>query len=87
MRKIFAITSLVILTAVFLFQTFCFTAFADEPYDVYNYDSNGSAIPSQAGYTAVKSVSGNSLGISDFSSPNDIFVDADGAVFIYRYKQ
>lgn len=82
MRKIFAITSLVILTAVFSFQTFCFTAFADEPYDVYNYDSNGSAIPSQAGYTAVKSVSGNSLGISDFSSPNDIFVDADGAVYI-----
>lgn len=48
----------------------------------YNYDIWGDAVPSQAGYTAVESVSGNSLGISDFSSPSDLFRTSDGDLFI-----
>lgn len=50
-------------------------AFADEPYEVYNYDRWGEAIPSQAGYLAERSISGEDFNIEHFSSPNDIFKD------------
>jgi len=55
---------------------------ADEPYDVYNYDRFGEAIPSQAGYIADRAVSGNDLGIGHFNSPNDIFRDYNDIFFI-----
>ena len=51
------------------------TVFADEPYEVYNYDTWGEAIPSQAGYLAERSISGEDFDIEHFSSPNDIFKD------------
>lgn len=51
------------------------TVSADEPYTVYNYDRWGEAIPSQAGYLAERSVSGEDFGIEHFSSPSDIFKD------------
>lgn len=51
------------------------TVFADEPYEVYNYDRWGEAIPSQAGYLAERSISGEDFDIEHFSSPNDIFKD------------
>lgn len=57
-------------------------ASAGEPYDVYNYDSRGSAIPSQAGYTAEKTVSGYDLGIGALDSPSDIFCDKNNSFFI-----
>lgn len=57
-------------------------ASADEPYDVYNYDRWGEAIPSQAGYIADRSVSGNDLGIGHFSSPEDIFRDHNDIFYI-----
>lgn len=57
-------------------------ASADEPYDVYNYDRWGEAIPSQAGYIADRSVSGNDLGIGHFSSPSDIFKDHNNIFYI-----
>lgn len=57
-------------------------AFAGEPYDVYNYDRWGEAIPSQAGYIAERAVSGNDLGIGHFSSPNDIFRDHNDVFYI-----
>ena len=49
------------------------TASAREPYDVYNYDRWGEAVPSQAGYIADRSVSGYDLGVGAFESPSDIF--------------
>jgi len=60
----------------------CLTASADEPYDAYNYDRWGEAIPSQAGYIADRSVSGNDLGIGSLDSPSDIFRDHNDAFYI-----
>lgn len=57
-------------------------ASAAEPYDVYNYDRWGEAIPSQAGYIAERAVSGNDLGIGHFSSPNDIYKDYNDIFYI-----
>ena len=58
------------------------SAFASEPYDVYNYDRWGDAIPSQAGYIADRAVSGSDLGVGSFDSPSDIFCSHDGTMFI-----
>ena len=55
---------------------------AAETYDVYNYDRWGDAIPSQPGYTAVKSISGKDIGVSDFSGISDIFRAEDGSFYI-----
>ncbi len=58
------------------------TAAAQEHYDVYNYDRWSEAVPSQAGYTAVRSVSGEMLGAGDFSQPSDLFLDAEDRLYI-----
>ena len=50
-------------------------ASADEPYDVYNYNYLGEAVPSQAGYLAERSVSGLDLGTTPLSAPGDLFKD------------
>ena len=47
------------------------TAFADEPYQSYNYDNWDTAIPSQAGYTVQKTVNGADMGLSRLSDPED----------------
>ena len=57
-------------------------ASAGEPYDVYNYDRWGEAIPSQAGYIADRVVSGYDLGIGAFETPGDIFCDYNHDFFI-----
>ncbi|MBQ9808986.1 MAG: hypothetical protein IJM55_08985 [Ruminococcus sp.] len=57
-------------------------ASAGEPYDVYNYDRWGEAIPSQAGYIAEKSVSGYDLGIGPMDAPSDIFCDHEKNFYI-----
>lgn len=59
-----------------------FTASAGEPYDVYNYDRWGEAIPSQAGYIADRSVSGYDLGVGAFDSPSDIFYDHNDIFYV-----
>jgi len=59
---------------------------ADEHYDVYNYDRWSEAIPSQAGYLAERSVSGEDLGIGDFAEPSDIFRDAHDQLLIVDTK-
>ncbi len=58
------------------------TAAADEPYDVYNYDRWGEAIPSQAGYIADRAVSGNDLGVGHFNKPADLFRDHNDIFYI-----
>ncbi|MBQ6180301.1 MAG: hypothetical protein IJK31_01285 [Ruminococcus sp.] len=57
-------------------------AYADEPYDVYNYDRWGEAIPSQAGYTAERSISGRDLGAGPMDEPSDLFCDHEGNFYI-----
>ena len=58
------------------------SAHAGEPYEVYNYDRWGEAIPSQAGYIADHTVSGIDLGVGSFSTPGDIFCDHNGIFYI-----
>ena len=58
------------------------TASAREPYDVYNYDRWGEAIPSQAGYIAERAVSGYDLGVGAFESPSDIFCDHNDIFYV-----
>lgn len=55
---------------------------AAEPYDVYNYDRWGDAIPSQAGYIAERAVSGYDLGIGAMDTPSDIFYAFDDNFYI-----
>lgn len=59
--------SLAICTAL----TMSVTAFADVPYESYNYDYWDDAIPSQSGYTVQKIVSGKDMGLDRLSDPND----------------
>lgn len=50
--------------------------------DAYNYDRWGEAIPSQAGYTALRSISGSDLGTLEFSEISDLFIAPDSRFFI-----
>lgn len=47
----------------------------------YNYDKWSEAVPSQAGYTAERSVTGDELGAGVLSSPSDIFYDSSDDLF------
>lgn len=58
------------------------SASASEPYDSYSYDRWGDAVPSQAGYTAEKTVSGYDLETGPMKSPSDIFHAFDGNFYI-----
>ncbi|MGN1411700.1 MAG: hypothetical protein ACI4WH_04215 [Oscillospiraceae bacterium] len=71
-----------ILTGVISASSLVMPVSADEPYTVYNYDRWEEAIPSQAGYLAERSVSGEDFGIGHFSSPNDIFKDDDDNFYL-----
>ena len=51
--------------------TMSVTAFADEPYNSYNYDNWDAAIPSQAGYTVEKVLSGQSMDFSKLRDQSD----------------
>ncbi|MCR5717791.1 MAG: hypothetical protein K6F80_01985 [Oscillospiraceae bacterium] len=55
---------------------------AAEHYDVYSYDRFDEAVPSQAGYTAERAVSGKMLGTADFKEPSDLFLDAQEQLYI-----
>jgi len=59
-----------------------FTAAAGDPFESYNYDRWGEAIPSQAGYTAERSVSGFDLCVGALDSPGDIFFDSENNFYI-----
>ena len=49
------------------------SAYADEPYNNYNYDFWGSPIPAPAAYVPARIVDGRSLGINEFKKPSDLF--------------
>lgn len=73
----------VITVWLFIAASLCpLTAAAFDPYESYSYDSRGNAVPSQSGYTAVRSVSGTDLGAGSFDSPSDIFYDENGTFYI-----
>lgn len=55
---------------------------AAEPYDSYNYDRWGEAVPSQAGFSAERSVSGFDMGVGALDSPSDLFCDHDHIFYI-----
>ena len=57
-------------------------AAAGAPYESYNYDRWGDAIPSQAGYLPDRTLSGTDLGAGAFESPGDIFFDSNGVLYI-----
>ncbi len=57
-------------------------AAAGVPSESYNYDRWGEAVPSQAGYTAERAVSGYDLDVGAFEGPSDIFTDSEGTVYI-----
>lgn len=87
MRKQFKRLLCGILTGLVTATSLVLPASAEEPYNVYNYDTWGEAIPSQAGYLAQQSISGSNLeyngnSIGDFSSPNDIFKDANDTFYL-----
>ena len=75
-------TGVVLGTLMMLLTSMTATVSADEPYDVYNYDRYGEAVPSQAGYIAERCVSGEDLGIDLFVEPNDIFKDHNDIFYI-----
>ena len=57
-------------------------AAAGDPFESYNYDRWGEAVPSQAGYTAERTVSGFDLGVGALDSPGDIFCDSENNFYI-----
>ena len=77
-RKIFTLLS----SAVIISAGIAPATASAEPYEVYNYDRWGEAIPSQAGYIAERSVSGSDIGAGAFSAPEDIFISSDGTFYI-----
>ena len=82
MKKIFKRAVTAALSVIICGYTAIFTASAKEPYDVYNYDRWGEPIPSQAGYTAERAVSGYDLGVGAMNMPSDIFCAFDGNFYI-----
>ncbi|MDE6775925.1 MAG: hypothetical protein K2J37_06515 [Ruminococcus sp.] len=70
-----------IITVSVLFRISVITSYS-APYDVYNYDKWGEAVPSQAGYSPERSVSGYDLGAGAMDSPADIFYAYDDRFYI-----
>ena len=58
------------------------SAYADEPYNNYNYDFWGSPIPAPAAYVPARIVDGRSLGIYEFKKPSDLFTGPDNKLYV-----
>ncbi len=69
-------------TLLYAASALALPASADEPYDVYNYNRLGEAVPSQAGYLAERSVSGIDLGTTALNAPSDLFKDQDDFFYL-----
>ena len=69
--------------AVMAAATLCTSvAFADEPYEGYNYDWWGDPVPSQNGYIVDKVVTGADIGVGSFSEPSDMFFSENEELYI-----
>ena len=86
MKKLQRFASVALAAALSLGSVLSMGASAEEHYDVYNYDRWEEAIPSQAGYLAAKTISGDDLGVGNFSEPSDIFRDKYDQFFIVDTK-
>lgn len=74
---------LLFLLALMCVQLIPLTASADSlPYDTYNYDYWEDIVPTPAAYVPGGTVSGISLGIGTFVTPQDICVSPDGDLYI-----
>lgn len=82
MKRMIKSISVLAAAGVLLFSGGAASAYAGEPYESYNYDRWGEAIPSQAGYIAERAVSGADLGAGAFDSPSDMYCTADGVLYI-----
>ena len=61
-------------------MTMSVTAFADEPYNSYNYDTWEDAIPSQSGYRVERTVTGEEMGLDRLTDPEDPLFVSETAV-------
>ena len=57
-------------------------AYADEPYNGYNYDWWGDPVPSQNGYVVDRVVSGDDIGVGAFDEPTDMFFSEKEELYI-----
>ncbi len=57
-------------------------AFADEPYNGYNYDWYADPVPSQNGYVVERVVSGADMGVGQLYEPSDMFFSEDETLYI-----
>ncbi len=57
-------------------------AYADEPYDGYNYDWWGDPVPSQNGYVVQKVITGSDIGVGSLNEPGDMFVSDNNEIYI-----
>lgn len=61
---------------------YSFANMIEVPYYQYNYDIYNWDIPSAAGYYPYEVLSGKDLGVGNFSSPRDMFVDSNDNIYI-----
>lgn len=57
-------------------------AYADEPYDGYNYDWWEDPVPSQNGYVVDRVITGADLGIGSLTEPADLFISDNEEIYI-----
>ncbi len=68
-----------VMASVTLFTS---VAYADEPYDGYNYDWWGDPVPSQNGYVVDKVITGLDIGVGALNEPGDMFIADNGDIYI-----
>lgn len=57
-------------------------AYADEPYDGYNYDWWGDPVPSQNGYVVQRVITGDDMGVGALTEPGDMFISDKNEIYI-----
>ena len=67
----------VLIAAVLALSTMCITALAVDPYPTYNYDAWQNALPSQAGYEVIQTVTYRDIGLERVRDPSSEFYISD----------
>ncbi len=57
-------------------------SFGSVPYYTYIYNERGRPVPSLPGFEPKKIITGESVGLTKFSSPQDLFIDKEGNIYI-----
>lgn len=81
-KKFKAIASVMCSCALLMTGTVLPVVSAEEHYNVYNYDRWTEATPSQAGYEAIRAVSGSDLGCGEMDVIQDIFRDSENQFYV-----